>query len=168
MIATDLSTPYAVSSPAPAASSALSSWARVDRRDIDGSELDTSLFFASGQREAERQLRLISLECDKPDWDGYGATAVSVSALQHALAFVELLPSYVSEPQASAHPDGELALTWTRNELAILSIAISSTGRLSYAYLNGYQRKSGREFLTSTLPRSIEQLLQEISASSRT
>lgn len=120
---------------------------------------------ASLQRIAE-QVWALKSECAQDGWDGYGAAAVTDETLAQALTLLQLLPTTAPEPHVSAHPDGDVGFTWAYGPRRILSVAISATGRLSFASLNGHKSLYGREYLVSKLPESVALALRDILSAS--
>ena len=59
----------------------------------------------------------LASECAKADWDGYGAEAVSQSAVGRSAHFIRRLPEDLPLPEISVEPDSEIALDW--NEIRI-------------------------------------------------
>jgi len=105
--------------------------------------------------ESIEALVAVFLGASRPNWDGYGASPVSDAALAQALAFLELLPSTLSKPDISAHPDGEIAFEWFVAPRRQLTVSINDAGRLSYAAIFGGARIHGTESLLDAIPDAI-------------
>jgi hypothetical protein len=126
-----------------------------------------SLSIDSSSLDLIEQLLNVVQECSNDGWDGYEAKAITDQTLAQALSFLQTLPSAAPAPHVSAHPDGELAFTWSVAPRRILSVSVSSAGRLSFASLNGYRTLHGSEYLVSDLPDSIAFALREVLVSAR-
>ena len=112
--------------------------------------------------ECLRALREAFEEASRPNWDAYGAPAVSDATLAQALAFLDVLPSMLLGPEISPHPDGELAFEWSFGPGRLLTVSVNESGRLSYAALFGRARLYGTEFCLDTLPEPIALALRRL------
>lgn len=88
-------------------------------------------------------LREIAIECRSDDWDSYGATAVSETALMMTERLIRTLPDDVALPEISPEPDGELSLDWTPSDTRTFSLSIGNGRRFSYAWIDGTDRGHG-------------------------
>lgn len=113
-------------------------------------------------RESVEAVFQAAQEAARPNWDGYGARPVSEATIAQALAFLDLLPTTLAQPEISAHPDGELAVEWSFGPRRLLTVSVSESGRLSYAALIGHARQHGTEFLLDSLPDSIALALRTL------
>lgn len=112
------------------------------------------------KQEWTREFQGLVAECSEADWDGYGANPASIEACQKVIRLIELLPRSISLPEASIDPDGEVALDWVTLPQRRLSLSISHSGRISYAWLDGGKKGHGvEELVEGRLP---ERLLNEI------
>lgn len=109
-------------------------------------------------------LRETAEEASRPNWDGYGASAVSDTTVAQGLALLDLLPSTVPAPEVSAHPDGELAFEWWLGPHRALTVSINEMGRLSYAAMFGAARQHGTEYLVDVLPDPLLQVFRRLYA----
>lgn len=87
----------------------------------------------------------VFLECSEQDWDGYGAKEVEPAALLLAIGFLDKLPRYIATPEIAADPDGEISFEWFRADDTILTLSISSEGKLSFAGIFGKDKPHGIE-----------------------
>jgi hypothetical protein len=85
-------------------------------------------------------LRALADECSKPDWDGNGACAIDLAALQNAEAFARALPDDVPLPECAPEPDGSISLDWIQSRERLLTLSIGGGNRLAYAWLDGSDR----------------------------
>lgn len=97
-----------------------------------------------------------------PDWDGYGAKAVSLQALEGARRILAALPATVPLPELNADPDGEVSLEWYLQPRQVFSISVSEWGDLSYAGLFGPNRIHGVEILIDRIPAAISDQLRRL------
>lgn len=103
-------------------------------------------------------------EASRPNWDGYSAYPVSEATVAQARAFLDLLPSTLPKPEISSHPDGEIAFEWYFGRRRLLTVAVSESGRLSYAALFGHARLHGTEFFLDGIPETIALALRRLYA----
>ncbi len=114
------------------------------------------------RRELRRALAVAASEASTADWDGYGAKAVSASAISHAAELLDSLPTTVPPPDISIHPDGEVGFFWTRGKRLSVAVSISPTGLVSFASLHGHRRLHGSEYLVNGLPSSLALVLRQL------
>ena len=95
--------------------------------------------------------------CTRPDWDGYGAKAISSVAVGNALKFLALLPLSTPEPEVTPEVDGTIGFEWyASDDDRVFSLDVSSDGLLTYAGFFGEQAKTrGTEVLGTSVPQSI-------------
>ena len=74
----------------------------------------------------DEELQTVWESCSTPDWDGYGALAVSQEALLNGRRFLESLPQELPTPSIGAEPDGALTLEWHYSDRRTLSVSVSS------------------------------------------
>ena len=65
------------------------------------------------KEDALKKLYELVAECTEADWDGYGAEAVSQSAVEYSAHFIRRLPEDLPLPEISVEPDGEISLDWS-------------------------------------------------------
>lgn len=105
----------------------------------------------------------VALDCQSPDWDGYGANPISAVSKSEAQRFVELLPYWYPAPEAVPDPDGEIALSWDFGRGHVFTLSVGSTGALSYAGLLGDGvKRHGVEPFKSDVPKSILEAIEEL------
>lgn len=79
----------------------------------------------------KRELESILSECSENDWDGYGALPIDLKSVRWASKFIAHLPDYISYPELSPEPTGELTMLWDKRGYYII-IGINSEGHISY------------------------------------
>ena len=152
--------------PAPSASKTI--WRKlIDSDDIKHAALSSSRSSISvdvSRAETEKSIvELLNLD-KQQDWDGDGVQSVSRDAVVQALIFLQLIPKSLPEPEVTAHPDGEVGLTWAFGRRKVLSVAIAPSGKVSFASLVGYRSLNGKEYIVGKLPQSIALALQQVLA----
>lgn len=125
----------------------------------------TSVSIDQAYRDSAEALLETFDEAARPNSDGYGARPVSEATLAQALAFLDLLPSTIRQPDISAHPDGELAFEWSFGPRRLLTVSVNASGRLSYAALIGHARQYGTEFVLDALPEPVALALRRLHSS---
>ncbi len=138
-------------------------------------------FVAERAREAQRHLQeanglglqtqdvfeelwTVAEECKTPNWDGYGAEAVSEDAYKLAYRFLEALPPGTPAPSIGAEPDGHLTLEWYRTPRRTLSVSVSPEGDLHYSALVGPNKAYGTEAFFGDAPKTILDLIRRLHA----
>jgi hypothetical protein len=112
--------------------------------------------------EAMEELGSIWNECNVPDWDGYGAAAVTQDTLRNTFLVLESLPPGFPSPSIGAEPDGALTLEWHRSLRRTLSVSVDETSDLHYAALLGPNQQFGTEVFCGELPDRIAALVDQV------
>lgn len=105
--------------------------------------------------EAIIALDRVAAEGAHPNWDGYGALAISDASYRRARLFLEVLPSTLPVPEIGVEPGGGLTFEWFFGLNGSFSIIIGSTYQLTYAGIFGAARVHGVEYFVDELPQSI-------------
>lgn len=108
------------------------------------------------------ELGTVWSECSAPNWDGFGAVAVSQDTLRNMYCLVESLPPGFPVPSVGAEPDGSLTLDWYHSPRRTVSVSTNETGELHYAALLGPNRHFGTEVLSGEVPERIRALVDEV------
>lgn len=108
------------------------------------------------------KLNAASASALEPGWDSYGAQSLSFGSYTQALRLIRALPTTTPVPDISIEPDGEVELCWSVGARRVMTVSVSSVGRLSYAALFGESKSYGAEFLGSEIPRPILENLQRV------
>lgn len=110
------------------------------------------------------ELYRVYQECQKPNWDGYGALPVSYATFRTAEAFLDSLPLGTPAPAIGAEADGQLTIEWYQSPQEQLSISISPDNNLHYAGIHGISKVYGTEAFFGDSPTSILQLIYKVSS----
>lgn len=120
-----------------------------------------SEFLATDCKKMLEELFGVSEECEKPDWDGYGALPITLETYKAAYRFIETLPPGIAPFSIGAEPDGHLTLEWYRNPRRVLSISIRSEGDIHFAALLGLSTRMGTEPFLGEVPEVILDLISK-------
>jgi hypothetical protein len=104
-------------------------------------------------------------EANRPNWDGQGGLPVTQGAVAQAFAFLDVLPSTLSEPEVAVDPDGEFSFEWSFGPRRALTASISASGKISFAALIGPARLYGTDYLLDALPEPLTLALRQLHAS---
>jgi hypothetical protein len=138
-------------------SNAVSGDAGTLRRLVESTRaaLAESLAVRNTAEEAIRELRIVIGQASKPNWDGYGARAIDERAYEHAIRFLQALPTTTPVPDVSVDPDGEIDLLWHVDSRKTFSVSVGPNGRLTYSGLFGDSQSYGTEWFFNELPQPI-------------
>ena len=114
--------------------------------------------------EALNALREVFEECSEDNWDGYGASAISINTYLESRRFLQILPTTIPIPEITAEPDGEIAFEWFIKPRRILSVSVGSDRILTYAGIFGINKTHGTEYFGDELPAAILSNLQRLFA----
>lgn len=106
-------------------------------------------------------LRALHNDTQREGWDGYGAAPTSAESLTRLLAFIDALPSDIDMPTPSAHPDGDMGVEWCLRPDWIISLCMSTDGKIHYAALLGERRVAQAEQFTDIAPDGIVALIRD-------
>lgn len=106
-------------------------------------------------------------DCSSPNWDGYGAAAVTWEVAARAQAFLNALPASLVAPDVVAEPDGALAVEWYFDKTLQLSISIGASGPLHFAGVIGHDYgqprvRHGMEPFETTVPAELLRYIHEL------
>jgi hypothetical protein len=101
------------------------------------------------------ELDEVRAEASQRGWNGHDALPLNPSAYVFARTFLNALPTTAPLPEVSADPDGEVALDWIFGERKALSVSISSTGRCTFAWMQGQSTCRGTDWIEDEIPASI-------------
>ena len=127
-------------------------------------QLQSSYILGQQAKGSINELYQVFEECRLANWDGYGATPVSVLAFQLAYEFLEALPLGTPAPSIGAEPDGHITLEWHHSPRRTVSISVSPEGDLHYAALMGASKAYGTEPFFGEAPKEIMDLIHRITA----
>ena len=124
--------------------------------------LQDSHYWGMHGKEVFEELCEVAEECGMPNWDGYGAEAVSQESYSVAYRFLEALPVGFPAPSIGAEPDGCLTLEWHRTPHHTVSVSVSPQAELDYSALVGPNRVYGTEVFFDEPPKAILELIRRI------
>ena len=138
-------------------SNAVSPAAGTLRRLVESTRaaLADSLAVRNTAEEAIRELRRVIGQASKPNWEGYGARAIDERAYEHAIRFLQALPTTTPVPDVSVDPDGEIDLLWHVDSRKTFSVSVGPNGRLTYSGLFEDNQSYGTEWFFYELPQPI-------------
>jgi len=113
-------------------------------------------------------IEAIAIDCQSPNWDGYGAAPIGNGVKEQAQRFVSLLPYWLPPPDPTMDPDGDLALVWDFGPGRVMSVSVGSEGVLTYAgLLGGGVKRHGVERFEGDIPKVVLQSIEELYERSR-
>ena len=77
-------------------------------------------------------------DCFEPNWDGYGANAVSRKTFVSARDFVMQLPDDVALPSLAAEPSGAICFEWYVSKGNSFIVAVDENHKISVAGIGDY------------------------------
>ena len=119
------------------------------------SALAMSIAVCQTAEAAIAELQRLQCTAAEPNWDGCGALPLDPRSAEHALRFIQTLPTTVPVPDVSADPDGEVDLLWQLDPTRTISVSVGPNGRLTYAALMGTAQSYGTEWLANEIPQPI-------------
>ena len=122
--------------------------------------IERSWALFGSKEDALNRLYELAAECAEADWDGYGAEAVSQSAVERSTHFIRQLPEGLPLPEISVEPDGEIALDWSLTPTQTFSVSIGNADRMACAWVN--RTEHGHAVAYSNNGEIPSRILQEI------
>lgn len=87
---------------------------------------------------ARQKLTAIYNECNEDDWDGLGARAVPIEAIEESLDFVAKIP--LDYPMPEIYPEeGEITLEWHTGRYKTVLLSVRGDGFVYYNGLFGFK-----------------------------
>jgi hypothetical protein len=134
----------------------------------DASETSAGLRYSAetilGLRALSKDISDIYARCQLDNWDGDGATAISIAAYMHAVQLLRHLPSDLPLPSAHPDSDGYIELEWYQAGKTF-SILIGARLTLFWAgYYSHDKRRSGREPFDGTFPTDLTVEIKKVYA----
>lgn len=123
-----------------------------------------SVSLAAPKAVALDELTALIAECENPNWDGYGALALSQMVLDKAHMFIDALPGRLANFELSATPEGDIAFDWFYAKRHSLTVLLGEQTRLVYAVIDGDDEFSGTATFVEEVPRSISDVLNRLSS----
>lgn len=133
----------------------------ANERDLISSRLQESIVLGLEGKGVFSELDAVYNECNKPDWDGYGALRVLPETRINAQSFLNSLELEIPRPSVGAEPDGHLTFEWHTARRRTLSVSIDPYGNVHFAAILGSSVRYGTEPL-GTHASIIEELVREV------
>ena len=99
-----------------------------------------------------------------PDWDGYGAKPARPDAASWAERVAAAFPRGLGVPHFSFDPEGDALLEWSRGRYRVLTVIVSSTGKLSYAARINGVKVTGIEIFADALPARLAETARRLAS----
>ena len=132
------------------------SYAKADVRAESTSEFN--------QSRLQRELIRLYSECHGRNWDGYGASPLSVNGILRAMQIAGVISPDSLPTSISPEPDGEVALEWAGRDQTWLSVSLGDSSRVTYAGVLGKGKKiHGEDVLEDGLPDSLLKAIEQVS-----
>lgn len=96
------------------------------------------------------------------NWDGEGALAVPVAALERACRFVVALPDGTPEPEPDPSPHGSILFSWVGAPRRRLTVDVSASAEIAYAAMLGRDRRRGTDTFTDRVPSDLLHLAAQV------
>jgi len=110
----------------------------------------------------DAELHDVFAECHLPDWDGYGAEAVTAEAFEAAQRFAAALPAGLPMPSVGADPDGCFTFVWRSGKSKTLLVSVSPKFRIDFAAVFGASRVFGNEAFFDKFPPELKGVLSRV------
>ena len=101
-------------------------------------------------------------ECCEPNWDGYGAEAISEEAYQEAFKLLTLLPSSTPLPEIVPEPRGAIGLEWSTGKRFIFVASVRGENFITYAGIFAVNKTHGREYFSDAIPPIIADNIRRV------
>jgi len=99
------------------------------------------------------ELQEVFKECQEEDWDGYGASPLSLSTYYEAVRLISLLPSFTNNPEIVPEPNGDIAFEWYRGKHLTFVISVRGENKITYAGIFGKSNMThGVEYFPNEIP----------------
>lgn len=107
---------------------------------------------------------MIDASCLFPDWDGYGARALSEASMSYIRRFLAVLPETISRPDLVPEPSGDLTMVWRKNGYHLI-VGINPTGRVIWGGTTPQGHVHDDAAFQSRVPKTLLSLLYQIESS---
>jgi len=101
-------------------------------------------------------------EYSQPDWDGFGARALTEDSYEEALRVIDALPSWLPTPEIVAEPTGEIGFTWHKERGKVFAFSVGGKHRIIYAGIFAGDKEHGSVYFEETMPSVILQHLRKL------
>lgn len=105
------------------------------------------------------EIQEVAIECSSADWDGYGATPVSLGEAKIAYLFLQMLPQNIEPPEVSPDPDGAISFNWGNGYNQIFSISVEENLLIYAGLFNDGVKKHGQLPYYDEIPSEISDIL---------
>ena len=122
------------------------------------SQNETSITFG-WKNDISSDLIEIFKDCSRPDWDGYGAMAVSYNEIDTARKFLWMLPESITTPEVSPDPDGAISFNWGNGYDQMFSISAEKNILIYAGLFNDGVKKHGQLPFYNEIPIEITDIL---------
>lgn len=107
-------------------------------------------------------------ECLEPNWDGYGAAAISPEAYFEASKLLRIIPTSFPMPEILPEPEGEIGLEWYKRENHVFVVSVAGNNIITYAGLFGENNEiHGTEYFGDSIPKVIIDSVERLFPRSR-
>lgn len=115
----------------------------------------------SWRETLRNELANVVQNCSIAGWDGYDSEPVSAESEIAALQLIEVLPEYISLPDVTPLPSGEIAFEWRIGQDRYFTIRVSGTSLVYAGVFGGSCKKYGQEQFFNALPPAIQAILTQ-------
>lgn len=113
--------------------------------------------------DIKNELESIYSECSEPNWDGYGARAISRETIEIAEEFIESFMFLdLPTPDIIPEPSGDIGFEWMKPAKHSLILSIDRRGEITYVGFFGANRAKGVERFTEGVPDVVIQLIKRL------
>jgi hypothetical protein len=112
-------------------------------------------------------LRGLRDDCQKADWDGQGALAITdkvIAITENVVgALFTLLPKGIPAPDLIPEADGEICISWSVDTDRQVSISVGAHGKINFAGQFGKEGGiHGWQPIDTTSPSALEKSIQDV------
>jgi|GEM_PF-1115918 hypothetical protein len=112
--------------------------------------------------ELRNSLSDLYREYSQPDWDGYGAHAITEDAYFEAQKLIDALPSWLPTPEIVAEPTGGIGFEWFKDRGQVFALSVGGRHRITYAGIFSGDKEHGSVYFEETMPLLILQHLRKL------
>lgn len=115
--------------------------------------------------EKMKEYQEIWEDCIRPDWDGYGAKALSIGDFLDMKSFLRGKPSNISYPDLIPEPNGTMSLEWSQSARDYIIISFDGSGKFEWVARKDNRKKKGAPTpIHDTIEGELKDLLESIGA----
>lgn len=101
------------------------------------------------------ELEEIHQECSREDWDNYGASPISSSAIEEAWNILQYMPLSLGRPEVVPEPHGGIGFEWRKGTSRALVLSVAGQHSISFAAIYEGGKIHGTEYFEESLPAFI-------------